>query len=104
MNLIKGEYGVIEQDKMEATDRRIAQATTLMGEIDRIVQTETDPDARDVALIDLKHKVDNANLSTVCDKRELEIDSKGTQIKFLQAAALMVGDWWREKVGINRNQ
>jgi B12-binding domain/radical SAM domain protein len=104
MNLIKGEYGVIEQDKMEATDHRIAQATTLMGEIDRIVQSETDPTVRDVALIDLKHKVDNANLSTVCDKRELEIDSKGTQIKFLQAAALLVGDWWREKVGINRGQ
>jgi B12-binding domain/radical SAM domain protein len=104
MNLIKGEYGVIEQDKMEATDLRIAQATNLMGEIDRIVQTETDPDARDIALIDLKHKVDNANLSTVCDKRELEIDSKGTQIKFLQAAALVVGDWWREKVGINRSR
>ena len=104
MNLIKGEYGVIAADKVEATDQRIARATTLMGEIDRIVQTETDPESQALALDELKSKVDHANLSTVCDKRELEIDVHGPQIKLLQAAALVVGDWWRERVRQNRDE
>lgn len=102
MNLIKGEYGVIEADKVEATDRRIAVATQLMGEIDQIVQTVKDPDARHIALAALKDKVDNANLSTVCDKRELEIGLRGQRINLIQAAALMVGDWLREKTSQNR--
>ena len=37
MNLIKGEYGVIEPALAEKTDQRIAQAITLIGEIDRIM-------------------------------------------------------------------
>jgi len=104
MNLIKGEYGVIAADKVEATDQRIARATTLMGEIDRIVQTKADPESQALALNELKSKVDHANLSTVCDKRELEIDLHGPQIKLIQAAALVVSDWWREKVGRNRSE
>jgi B12-binding domain/radical SAM domain protein len=98
MNLIKGEYGVIAADKVEATDLRIAKATSLMGEIDRIVQSEMDPEARHTALNELKHKVDNANLSTVCDKRELEIGLRGQKLKLFQAAGLVIGDWFRDKV------
>lgn len=99
MNLIKGQFGVIEADQAEATDRRIATATRLMGEIDHIVQTVSDPEAQTAALNELKHKVDNANLSTVCDKRELEIGLRGQRINVLQAAALVVRDWWQGRDG-----
>ncbi len=98
LNLIKGEYGVIDPEVVDATDRRIARATELMAEIDRIVQTVNDPVDRRRLLNDLKHHVDDANLSTVCDKRELEIPMRGSTINLLQAAATVVGDWWRERV------
>ena len=104
MNLVKGQYGVIEPAAAEATDRRIAHATTLMGEIDHIVQTVADPAARHQALAELKHKVDDANLSTVCDKRELETPLRGQRINILQAAGLMIGDWWRERTGQGPNE
>ncbi len=97
LNLLKGEFGVLDAELVNATDRRIARAVELMAEIDHIVQTVRDPAEQRVHLNELKHHVDNANLSTVCDKRELEIPVRGTTINFLQAAATVVGDWWRDR-------
>ena len=94
MNLIKGEAGVIAADVAEATDQRIAQATRLMGEIDRIVLTTPNLEERHLRLHELKQRVDNANLSTVCDKSELEIPVGGMRINMLQAATRVVSDWW----------
>ncbi len=95
LNLIKGEFGVIEPQLAEKTDQRIAQAITLIGEIDRLM-TIADPTDRQAKLFDLKHRVDNSNLSTVCDKGELEIPVEGQRINFLQAAAVVAKDWWRD--------
>ena len=96
MNLIKGEAGVIAAEVAEATDQRIAQATRLMGEIDRIVLNTRDLEERRIRLHELKQRVDNANLSTVCDKSELEIPVGGMRINMLQAATLIVSDWWED--------
>jgi len=98
MNLIKGEYNVIDAQIAAATDRRIASASQLITEIDEIVAHTPDPLERQRQLHLLKQHVDDANLSTVCDKRELEVAMRGTRINMLQAAALMVRDWWQEKV------
>lgn len=98
MNQIKGEFGVIDPVLAEATDRRIQRARELIADIDRIVHAALDPEERVHQLNQLKHLVDNANLSTVCDKRELEVAMRGTRINMLQAAALVVGDWWRDRV------
>jgi B12-binding domain/radical SAM domain protein len=98
LNLVKGEFGVISQESMMATDERITRAKHLITEIDRIV-LKTNPAERRQELNDLKHQVDNANLSTVCDKRELEIPILGARINVLQAAGVVVKDWWRD---INR--
>jgi B12-binding domain/radical SAM domain protein len=98
MNLIKGEFGVIESAAAEATDQRIARASALIGEIDRIVNSTTSAEERRKQILELKHSVDNANLSTVCDKRELEIDMRGPRINLLQAASMVIGDWWRDLV------
>jgi B12-binding domain/radical SAM domain protein len=97
MNLIKGEYGVIDPEVASATDRRITIARGLIAEIDRIVRTTPDLLERRRQLNMLKIHVDDANLSTVCDKRELEVAMKGMRINMLQAAALVVSDWWKDK-------
>ena len=102
MNLIKGEAGVIAADVAEATDQRIAQATRLMGEIDRIVLTTPDSEERHLRLHELKLRVDNANLSTVCDKSELEIPVGGMRINMLQAASRVVSDWWDDLLAPRR--
>ncbi len=94
LNLIKGEYGVIDPAAAEATDQRIAQAITLIGEIDHIVAT-SQGEQRQARIRELKHRVDNSNLSTVCDKRELEVPG-GNRVNVLQAAAIVAGDWLRD--------
>ncbi|MDD5370424.1 MAG: TIGR04190 family B12-binding domain/radical SAM domain protein [Anaerolineaceae bacterium] len=95
LNLIKGEFGVIEPELAERTDRRISTAINLIGEIDRIMLL---PDAgvRRERILDLKHKVDNSNLSTVCDKGELELPIGKQGINVLQAAAVVAKDWLRD--------
>jgi hypothetical protein len=95
--LIKGEYAVLEADVVEATDQRIAKAIRLIGEIDQILLTCSDPSEQRQKLNDLKKHVDNANLSTVCDKRELEIPMVGRSFDLLQAAAMVVSDWWHDR-------
>jgi len=102
MNLIKGEAGVIAPEVADATNQRIAQATRLMGEIDHIVLTVSDPAEQHRRLTELKQRVDNANLSTVCDKSELEIPVGGMRINILQAATLLVSDWWQERFSSRR--
>jgi B12-binding domain/radical SAM domain protein len=96
MNLIKGEFGVIDKEVAAATDKRISQASQLIAEIDKIVASNDNPQERQQQLNDLKHRVDNANLSTVCDKRELEVVMRGSRINMLKAATLVVSDWWKE--------
>jgi len=94
LNLIKGEYGVIEPELAEKTDQRIAQAITLIGEIDRIMAI-ADGNERQARIYDLKHRVDNSNLSTVCDKGELEVAS-GARINVLQAASVVAQGFWKD--------
>jgi len=95
LNQVKGEFGVISREIMLATDERIERAKRLISEIDRIVLTTNTKDRRR-ELNELKHQVDNANLSTVCDKRELEIPILGARINVLQAAGVVVKSWWKD--------
>lgn len=97
LNLIKGEFGVIDARLAEQTDERIATAVKLIGEIDRIMLMP-DVSDRQARILELKHRVDNSNLSTVCDKGELEVKSDGQQINFLQAAGVVAKDWIRDFV------
>jgi B12-binding domain/radical SAM domain protein len=92
MNRIKGEFGIITSQAAEATDRRIAHAEALMHEIDQIIARSTVGEQRR-QLLNLKQKVDDSNLSTVCDKRELEIPLRGVGVNFLRAAIFILKDW-----------
>jgi len=100
LNLLKAKYGVIEASVAKATDKRIAKAVALSKEIDRVVAI-ADPEERRTRLRALKPEVDNANLSTVCDKSELEVPLQRTGVNpwdlpgvnVLQAAHVVVSEW-----------
>jgi B12-binding domain/radical SAM domain protein len=94
LNLIKSEYGVIAPDTAQQTDRRIAQAIKLIGEVDRLM--ELPEEQRHAAVQDLKHKLDHSNLSTVCDKRELELPVNFGRIDVVHAAGMVIADWWKD--------
>jgi len=96
LNQIKGELGVVDSETAKATDARIVNAVRLIEEIDHIM---ADPNAaeRHTRLKALKAQVDNSNLSTVCDKRELEIPVRGWRINLVQAARVAVKGWWRRQ-------
>ena len=96
LNLIKCEYGVIEPELAEKTDQRISQAMKLMTEVDRLMALP-DPVQRQACIRDLKHQLDHSNLSTVCDKGELEIPVNGSRINVLQAAGVVLRDWWKDR-------
>jgi B12-binding domain/radical SAM domain protein len=95
MNLLKARYGVIEPAVAEATDKRIAKAVELSKEIDLVVALD-DPEAQHARLRALKPQVDCANLSTVCDKRELEVPLKRAGVNLVQAAHVVVREWFKE--------
>lgn len=56
----------------------------------------TDPAERQARIYDLKHRVDNSNLSTVCDKGELEVPVSGASINVLQAASVVARGFWKD--------
>ncbi len=94
LNRLKAEHGIIESAVAAATDKRIARAVALSAEIDRIM-TIDDAAQRQARLRELKPQVDSANLSTVCDKRELELPVQGPSLNLLQAARIVVQEWWK---------
>ena len=95
LNQIKGENGVISTAKAEATEIRIDRAVALMKEIDNVMLIPDESD-RKQKLNELKHHVDNSNESTVVDKRELEAPIKGMKINFLNAAGVVLQEWWKD--------
>jgi hypothetical protein len=95
MNQIKADNGVISAAKAEATEIRIDRAVALMKEIDTVMLISDEGD-RKQKLNELKHHVDNSNESTVVDKRELEAPIKGMKINFLNAAGVVLQEWWKD--------
>jgi len=95
MNRLKAHYGLVDARVAEATDRRIARAVQLVAEIDRIMAI-ADPLERQARLHAVKPEVDTANLSTVCDKRELELPVPVHKIDLLRAAHVVAQGWLTE--------
>ena len=95
LNQIKADNGVISSAKAVATEVRIDRAVALMKEIDNVMLIPDEGD-RKQKLNELKHHVDNSNESTVVDKRELEAPIKGMKINFLNAAGVVLQEWWKD--------
>ncbi|MCR4407555.1 MAG: TIGR04190 family B12-binding domain/radical SAM domain protein [Anaerolineae bacterium] len=88
-NHIKAKHGLIDPHIAETTERRIRKAIHLIRQIDDIV-TIADEKRRTKLLAALKPQVDMANLSTVCDKRELELPGKPLRLNLPRAATIVL--------------
>jgi hypothetical protein len=91
MNQLKAEHGLVPAELAAATDRRIERAVELMAEIDRIVAGADSPD-RHRELTRLKPHVDQVNMSTVCDKRELTLRVDGPKLRYASLAHMLAAD------------
>jgi B12-binding domain/radical SAM domain protein len=72
LNRLKARYGLVSAQQAEATEARIKAAVALSAEIDTIMTLPNEAE-RQSRLLALKPQIDRANMSTVCDKRELEL-------------------------------
>lgn len=91
LNRIKAEYGLIPETQAAATEQRINWAVSLIAEIDRLVTSTTKEEfQREMAR--LRPEIERANMSTVCDKRELNLDVKGPKLKYREVAHMIVED------------
>jgi B12-binding domain/radical SAM domain protein len=95
LNILKAKYGLVSHKIAAATDKRIARAVALSQDIDQIMQLG-DLAERTARLQDLKSRIEKSSLSTVCDKRELELPIHGSRIKWLSSARVVVQELWQE--------
>lgn len=72
LNKLKARYGLIPQSVAEETEKRIHLAIALSEKVDEIVAAGEGEDRRQM-LLALKSSLDRANISTVCEKSELEL-------------------------------
>jgi len=89
LNRLKARYGLIEPDRAERTEARILRARRLIAQIDDILSIH-DPERRGRLLQAIKPQVDEANLSTVCDKAELSVPLRGLKLNLPQATFLFL--------------
>ncbi|MFH1487106.1 MAG: TIGR04190 family B12-binding domain/radical SAM domain protein, partial [Chloroflexota bacterium] len=85
LNRLKAKYGLVSADTAQATEARAVAASKVMERIDAIVAHGDDP-GRDEALSRLKAEVDQLSMSTVCEKRELELPVGLLKLNPLRAA------------------
>jgi hypothetical protein len=89
LNRVKAEYGLVPTQQAQATEQRIDRAATLIHEIDRLMAQAT-PEEFSRAMARLKPELEQANMSTVCDKRELNLDVVGPKLRYTQVARMLV--------------
>jgi len=84
LNRLKARYGLVGEVQAAATEARIKAAVALSAEVDGAMALPAEE--RRARLLALKPLVDQANMSTVCDKRELELPVGLVKLNLLQAA------------------
>jgi len=89
LNRLKARYGLVEKEQAERTEARILKARRLIAQIDDIMGI-TDAERRARLLRAIKPQVDDANLSTVCDKTELNVPLRGLKLNLPRAACFFV--------------
>ena len=100
-NKIKARYGLISQMQADATQARIKKAIQLSRQVDEIMAIQ-DETRRQKLLQAIKPQVDTANMSTVCDKRELEVPMGLLKLNIPQAAWMFLSDTARDLLGRKR--
>jgi B12-binding domain/radical SAM domain protein len=89
LNRLKAEYGLVEPDQAFRTEARILKARQLIALVDDIVSIQ-DSERRAKLLRAIKPQVDDANLSTVCDKTELNVPLTGIKLNLPRAAGFFI--------------
>ncbi|MBU2702362.1 B12-binding domain/radical SAM domain protein [Sporomusaceae bacterium BoRhaA] len=95
MNRLKARYELISKKQAQNVEQRIKRAIALSEQIDQIMQ-ETDAAKRESLLQAIKAEVDRANLSTVCDKRELELPVGLLKMNLFELGHMVTGEWGRQ--------
>ncbi|MBI2906377.1 MAG: TIGR04190 family B12-binding domain/radical SAM domain protein [Chloroflexi bacterium] len=91
LNRLKARYGLISEATAQATESRASAAIRVIERIDKLV-AQGDETYRDEELRRLKIEVDELSMSTVCEKRELELPVGLLKLNPLRAAwALLSG-------------
>jgi B12-binding domain/radical SAM domain protein len=100
LNRLKARYGLVEPRQAAATEARIKTAVALSAEIDRLMAMP-DGEERRARLLALKPAVDQANVSIVCDKRELELPVGLVKLNLPRAAWYYISGevrrWFRRR-------
>jgi B12-binding domain/radical SAM domain protein len=89
LNRLKARYGLVEREQAERTEARILTARRLIAQVDDIMSIE-DEGRRTRLLRAIKPQVDGANLSTVCDKTELNLPLAGLRLNLPRAACFFL--------------
>ena len=90
LNRLKAQYGLVDAAQAERTESRILKARRLIAQVDDIVSIQ-DPERQAKLLRAIKPQVDDANLSTVCDKAELNVPLRGIKLNLPRAAGFFAG-------------
>jgi B12-binding domain/radical SAM domain protein len=91
LNRIKADYGLVPAAQANATEVRIDRAVELSAEIDRLMASAT-PEQFHLEMSRLKAEIDQVNMSTVCDKRELNVEFSGPKLRYHQVAWMLIED------------
>jgi B12-binding domain/radical SAM domain protein len=94
LNRLKARYGLVDSDQAQRTETRIFKARRLITQVDDIMSIR-DVERREKLLHAIKPQVDNANLSTVCDKTELNVPLAGIKLNLPRAACFFAGQMVR---------
>ncbi len=90
LNRLKAEHGLVGRSQAEATEARILKARRLSTQVDDILSIQ-DAGRRAKLLEAIKPQVDEANVSTVCDKTELNVPLTGMKLNLSRAAFMFMG-------------
>ncbi|HNS53049.1 MAG TPA: TIGR04190 family B12-binding domain/radical SAM domain protein [Anaerolineae bacterium] len=89
LNRLKTTFGVADPEQAAQTEARILWARRLITQVDDIVSIR-DEGRRARLLRAIKPQVDQANLSTVCEKSELTVPLRGLKLNLPQAAGIFL--------------
>jgi B12-binding domain/radical SAM domain protein len=94
LNRIKADYGLVSMAQAQATEVRIDRAVEISAEIDQLMASAT-PEQFRIGMGRLKAEIDQVNMSTVCDKRELNVEFSGPKLRYGEVARMLVEDTMR---------
>ncbi len=89
LNRLKTTFGLADPAQAAQTEARILRARRLITQVDDIVSIRDDG-RRAKLLRAIKPQVDQANLSTVCEKSELTVPLRGLKLNLPRAAGIFL--------------